>query len=118
MIIKHINQLLSQADIACYYAKDLGRNRVYFYEMEDSKTVQQHRDFVQASRMRDAILHDQFLLYCQPIAQLAGNRSRISNYEVLLRMVNEDGHLVLLGVFIPPAERYGLMPAIDRRVIR
>ncbi|MGD8406560.1 MAG: EAL domain-containing protein, partial [Anaerolineales bacterium] len=115
---KDINQLLSQADIACYYAKDLGRDRVYVYHMEDSETAQRHSEILQASRMRDAILHDQFLLYCQPIAHLNGDHSGIDNYEVLLRMLNDENDLVLPGVFIPPAERYGLMPAIDRWVTR
>jgi diguanylate cyclase (GGDEF)-like protein len=113
-----INQLLSQADVACYYAKDLGRNRVYVYHMQDSETARRHSEILQASRMRDAILHDQFLLYCQPIAHLNGNHSGIHNYEVLLRMLNDEKDLVLPGIFIPPAERYGLMPAIDRWVIR
>jgi len=115
---ENINQLLSQADIACYTAKDLGRNRVYVYQMEDSETVQRQSEILQASRMRDALVRDQFLLYCQPIAQLTEDHYRIDSYEVLLRMINEEKDLVLPGVFIPPAERYGLMPAIDRWVIR
>jgi EAL domain-containing protein (putative c-di-GMP-specific phosphodiesterase class I) len=68
--------------------------------------------------MQDAIDHDQFILYCQPIAQLVRDHSDISSYEVLIRMLNDERDLVLPGVFIPPAERYGLMPAIDRWVIK
>lgn len=113
-----VNQLLSQADIACYSAKDLGRNRVYVYQTEDSETVQRHSDIVQASRMKDAIVHNQFLLYCQPIVELAGDHLGFNHYEVLLRMVNDEKNLILPGTFIPSAERYGLMPAIDRWVIR
>jgi len=115
---ENVGQLLTQADIACYSAKDLGRNRVCVYQAEDSETVQRHSAILQAARMKDAIVHDQFLLYCQPIVLLANERHGFYNYEVLLRMVNDENDLVLPSVFIPPAERYGLMPAIDRWVIR
>ena len=114
----NINQVLSQADIACYSAKDLGRNRVFVYQMDDNETVQRHSEILQASRLRDAIVHDRFLLCCQPIMQFSGDRFSIGLYEILLRMLNDEEDLVLPGVFIPPAERYGLMSAIDRWVIR
>lgn len=111
-------QLLSQADIACYSAKDLGRNRVYVYHSGDSDTVQRHTEIMQAARMRDAIFNDQFLLYCQPIAVLKDNRSEFNHYEILLRMTDEEKNPVLPNAFIPSAERYGLMGEIDRWVIR
>jgi diguanylate cyclase (GGDEF)-like protein len=116
--VENISQILSQADIACYSAKDLGRNRVYVYHRDDSETAQRHSAIKQVARMREALINDQFHLYCQPIAQLEDDQSDFSFYEILLRMVNDENNLVLPDVFIPPAERYGLMPAIDRWVIR
>jgi diguanylate cyclase (GGDEF)-like protein/PAS domain S-box-containing protein len=113
-----VGQLLSQADIACYSAKDLGRHRIFVYQSEDSETAQRHGEILQAARMRDAIKRDQFTLYCMPIAHLMDDRPGFNNYEVLLRMLNEEKQLVLPGAFIPSAERYGLMSAIDRWVIR
>jgi diguanylate cyclase (GGDEF)-like protein/PAS domain S-box-containing protein len=113
-----VAQLLSKADIACYTAKDLGRNRFFVYHNEDSDAVQRHVEIMQAARMRDAIAHDQFLLYCQPIAMLKERQPVFNQYEVLLRMTDDKNQLVLPQVFIPPAERYGLMGAIDRWVIR
>lgn len=113
-----VTELLSQADIACYSAKDLGRNRHYLYQSEDIETAQRHSEIIQAARMRDAVLNDQFVLYCQPIIDLASSHSEFMRYEVLLRMQNEENSLVLPSAFIPSAERYGLMPAIDRWVIR
>ena len=113
-----VEQLLSQADIACYSAKDLGRDRIHVYQIEDSETTRWHNDILQAYRTRDALINEQFRLYCQPIARLTGDENEIIQYEVLLRMQDGDEHLRLPGAFIPSAERYGLMPAIDRWVIR
>lgn len=113
-----VSQLLSQADVACYSAKDLGRNRYFVYHSEDIETVQRHGELMQAARMRDAVINNQFLLYCQPIAELADEGNDFSRYEVLLRMQNDENKISLPSAFIPSAERYGLMPAIDRWVIR
>jgi EAL domain-containing protein (putative c-di-GMP-specific phosphodiesterase class I) len=113
-----VNQLLSQADVACYAAKDLGRDRIHVYQAEDSETTQRHSEIMQAARMRDAILYGRFQLFSQPIVQVRGETSELPHHEVLLRMAGDDEHLVLPSAFIPSAERYGLMPAIDRWVIR
>jgi diguanylate cyclase (GGDEF)-like protein/PAS domain S-box-containing protein len=113
-----VNQLLSQADVACYSAKDLGRNRYFVYHSEDIETVQRHGEIIQAARMRDAVMNNQFTLYCQSIADLTGAKNDFSRYEVLLRMHDSENKLVLPSAFIPSAERFGLMPAIDRWVIR
>ena len=116
---KHsVHQLLSQADVACYSAKDLGRDRIFVYQAEDSDTTQRHREIIQAARMREATFKDQFRLFSQPIVQLKEGQSNPPHHEVLLRMVGNDEHLLLPTAFIPSAERYGLMPAIDRWVIR
>jgi diguanylate cyclase (GGDEF)-like protein/PAS domain S-box-containing protein len=113
-----VTQLLSQADIACYSAKDLGRDRIHVYEIGDIETTRRYNEILQASRLRDAITNNQFRLYCQPISRLLGEETEFKHYEVLMRMMDTEEHLVMPGAFIPPAERYGLMPAIDRWVIR
>jgi diguanylate cyclase (GGDEF)-like protein/PAS domain S-box-containing protein len=113
-----VSQLLSQADIACYSAKDLGRDRVNVYQTEDQATTQRHGEILQAARMRDALIQGHFRLFCQPILKMAGKGAEVMQYEVLLRMADSEQHLVLPGAFIPSAERYGLMPAIDRWVFR
>jgi diguanylate cyclase (GGDEF)-like protein len=114
-----IAKVLSQADVACYTAKDLGRGRVHIFHPADAETIQRHSELVLAVRLREAIEREQFVLYCQPIIPLLNNTTdRQAHYELLLRMVDEEGRLVPPATFIGPAERYDLMGTIDRWVIQ
>ena len=107
--------LLAQADAACHVAKQKGRNRVQVYQASDLDMARRHGEMQWIARLTRALEEDRFELYCQPIVPLNGG-SR--HYEVLLRLRDEAGHLVPPVDFIPAAERYDLMPAIDRWVIR
>ena len=99
-------------------AKELGRNRVHFYSAQDDQTVLRRGEMQWANRLRWAIDQQQLVLTCQEVWPLPwGAASRASGIEVLLRFRDESGTLVVPGAFIPAAERYGLMPAIDRWVI-
>jgi len=116
-------QLLTQADVACYTAKELGRNRVHLYQTEDTETTQRHGDILGAAGLRDALEQGRFRLHYQPIVPLHAPDPRPVRYEVLLRVAyqrgpDETSELVLPAAFIPAAERYGLMNAIDRWVIQ
>jgi diguanylate cyclase (GGDEF)-like protein/PAS domain S-box-containing protein len=116
-------QLLTQADVACYIAKELGRNRVQLYQHEDSETALRHGEILGAAGLRDALEQGQFRLHYQPIVPLAAPDPRPVRYEALLRVASksspdEPSELVLPAAFIPAAERYGLMGAIDRWVIQ
>ena len=116
-------QLLTQADVACYTAKELGRNRVHSYQWEDSETTLRHSEILGAAGLRDSLEQGRFRLHYQPIVPLTAPDQRPTRYEVLLRVAyksspEETSELVLPAAFIPAAERYGLMGAIDRWVIR
>ena len=116
-------QLLTQADVACYIAKEMGRNRVHIYQREDTETVQRHGEILGAAGLRDSLEQGRFRLHYQPIVPLDAPDPRPSRYEVLLRVVykgspDANTELVLPAAFIPAAERYGLMGAIDRWVIQ
>lgn len=113
-----IAQAMSEADVACYTAKDLGRGRFHVYQMEDSETAQRHGEILQAVQLRDAIDKDLFQLYCQPVVSLSESHSHVTYYELLLRLKGDDKQIILPNTFIPSAERYGLMSSIDRWVIR
>jgi len=113
----NIAQALSEADVACYTAKDLGRGRFHVYQAEDIETAQRHGEILQAVQLRDAIEKDLFQLYCQPVVPLVKNNSHVQYYELLLRLKGDDNQVILPNTFIPSAERYGLMSSIDRWVL-
>lgn len=111
-------ELMSAADVACYTAKDLGRNRVYLYQESDDQLVVRHREMHWVSRITKALQEDRFVLYQQPIKPVVAGAHALTHHEILVRMLDENGALVAPGVFIPSAERYNLMPEIDRWVVR
>ncbi len=109
-------EIMREADSACYVAKEKGRNRVQVYAPGDVELARRHGEMQWVSRINEALAADRFSLHCQPIAPLTDGRRR--HCEILVRMLDERGELVPPMAFIPAAERYGLMPAIDRWVIR
>ncbi len=112
-----IDELLRRADIACFAAKDLGRNQVHVYESNDEESRQLNQAILHAAGIEQAIANDEFTLFVQPIAQIKQSEITISHYEILLRM--QVGNSVILpGAFIPVAERFRLMGNIDRWVVR
>ncbi|MBT8126544.1 MAG: EAL domain-containing protein [Gammaproteobacteria bacterium] len=111
-----ISKVLSSADVACYAAKDLGRNRVHVYECSDELVSERQGQMHWTGRITRAMEDDRFLLYSQPIVGFSSDSHE--HLEVLLRMVDENGSIVPPGAFIPAAERYNLMTGIDRWVIR
>jgi diguanylate cyclase (GGDEF)-like protein/PAS domain S-box-containing protein len=112
-----LSNILSAADVACYAAKNKGRNRVHVYQSNDQDLLQQRGEMQWATRLTQALEEDSFCLYYQPIAAIAIPQSG-EHYEVLLRLRDEEGNIVAPMAFIPAAERYGLMHLIDRWVIR
>jgi len=111
--------VLSNADAACYAAKDRGRNRVHVYLEDDRDLARRHGEMQWMSRIAKAFEEQRFRLYYQEIVPVAAaRRGATRHFEVLLRMIDESGAIVPPGAFIPAAERYNLMPAVDRWVIR
>ncbi len=108
--------VLSAADVACYVAKDAGRNRVHVYEESDIDLGERHSEMHWVSRIKLALEESRFILYRQEITPLQEDDTT-AHYELLLRMRDEDGAIVPPGAFIPAAERYNLMNAVDRWVI-
>lgn len=112
-----LTEVLSAADSACYIAKDRGRNRIHIYQPDDRAFAQRRGEMQWVHRLREGLENNSFDLYCQAIVPLRqGHRRAASFHEILVRVQDED--LVLPEAFIPAAERYHLMPSIDRWVIR
>ncbi len=110
-----VGSLMSAADVACYVAKDLGRNRIHIYEEGDA--AERHQEMQWVARISRALEEERFELYYQPIVPIGAQGDAWPHYELLLRMRDERGELVAPTAFIPAAERYNLMPSLDRWVI-
>jgi diguanylate cyclase (GGDEF)-like protein/PAS domain S-box-containing protein len=112
-------EVMSAADAVCYAAKNRGRNRVYPYHEDDAEVAQQRAERQWIERLNRALETDRFQLYAQTIQLTsAPDHQGIHLHEVLLRMVDEQGDLILPLNFMPAAEQYSLMPHIDQWVIR
>ncbi len=108
-------ELLSKVDAACFLAKDKGRNRLQVYAPDDTELTRRHGEMYWVSRINTALKEERLVLDYQPIVALDGIETKRG--EVLVRMLDESGNRVAPMDFIPAAERYDLMPAIDRWVI-
>jgi diguanylate cyclase (GGDEF)-like protein len=113
-----IEATLRVADMACYMAKEKGRNRVQVYHPSDSELVQRVGEMAWVQKIRNGMDEGRFCLFGQEIRSLGRDEPDRSRIELLLRLRDEDGNLIQPGSFMPAAERYGLMPLIDRWVIR
>ena len=108
-------QVLSHADLACYTAKELGRNRIHVYRSDDRELTRMEHEMSLVSKLQDALRNNLFQLYVQPIYSMVNGQ--IEQYELLLRLEEAPGKLLCPRSFIPAAERYGIMHEIDRWVI-
>jgi diguanylate cyclase (GGDEF)-like protein/PAS domain S-box-containing protein len=108
-------ELLSHADLACNRAKQHGRNRATLYDPADLGKADMAADMDWAAQVREMLEHDRFQLVYQPIVAAADGT--VKDYEVLVRMVCDDGKIILPGGFMPAAERFGLIHSVDRWIV-
>lgn len=111
------NDVLGQADSACYWSKEQGRHRICIYKESDSELATRRGQTGWVGKISSALRDDRFVLYHQTFRSLGSNSGSCLHLEVLIRMISEDGELILPGRFLPAAERYNLIPAVDRWVI-
>lgn len=112
-----IISLLSYAELACSAAKDLGRDRVQLYQNDNTMLIKRQAQIHWLGRLHTALREDQFQLFGQPIQAIGDHKSN-KHTEILLRLADEKEGLLSPAEFVSAAERYNLMPAIDRWVVR
>ncbi len=114
-----MTDVMSAADSACYVAKESGRNRTHVFEPKDKAIVERSSHMQWVQRIQNVLEENRFRLFFQPIAKLnpTTDEENLIHGEVLIRMLDENNELLSPGTFLPAAERYGLMLAIDRWVI-
>lgn len=108
--------LLAEGDIAMYTAKEQGRNRIIRFQPDAENLVRLTEAHQWARRIKDALRDDRMLFYFQPVLRVGD--AAVVDYEALLRMRAEDGTLIQPGGFLPAAERFGLMPLLDRWMVQ
>lgn len=115
---QNASEVLRNADIACYMAKDKGRSRYHVYREDDQELALRHGEMVWVSKIQDALQGNRFELHKQCIVPVNATDPDVNRCEFLIRLRDKDGELIYPGAFLPAAERYNLMPSIDRWVIR
>lgn len=115
--IESKEDLLARADFSCHEAKRLGRNRIHIYTEDDGVQISNlNNDIGWTRKIKDALEKNQFILVGQQIVETKTKKPAYA--EVLIRMKQDDGGLILPGGFLPAAERFGLMSKIDEWVIQ
>ncbi len=113
-----IAEVTAAADMACYAAKEHGRNRIHVHAVDDVDMERRHKELHVAGGIRAALSENRFTLFAQEIRAVdAPVGGAVEHYEVLLRLRGEDGLMQPPALFIPAAERYGLMGEVDRWVV-
>ncbi len=112
-----VNDILAAADDACSLVKEHGGNGAEVYKTSDYVFLRRKGEMQWIARLTEAIEEDRFALYHQEIAPLDNRPEDVPKYEILLRLRDAGGGLVSPGEFITAAERYKLMPSIDKWVV-
>ncbi len=107
---------LTTSRLACEAAKDHGRDRIEVYDRDNTSIVQRHDDMYLVAEIQQALDGDEFILMAQPIMALNSGQND-PRFEILLRMKDNEGNSIPTSAFFSAAERYQLMPQIDRWVI-
>jgi len=112
-----LQDVLSAADSACYVAKQDGRGKVHVYSARDEAVARERGDIQWLRQLQTALHEDKFTLATQPIIAMSGGIESGPAFEVLIRMQDSQGRTPDTAEFLRPAERYQLMPQIDRWVV-
>jgi diguanylate cyclase (GGDEF)-like protein len=110
-----LDRAMAMAELACKAAKSKGRNRVEVYASNDNSMIRRHDDVIAVGQLRAALKADRLILFAQRIVPLRSS-TLAGGYEILVRLLDDNGDLVLPGPLISAAQRYQLLPSLDRWV--
>jgi len=110
-------EVLSAADVACYIAKEHGRNRIHIHVADDKEHAMRQTEMQLVGDITSAIDEGRFTLYFQKIQSTNGAADDIHFYEFLVRMISKDNDIIAPLSFITAAERFHLMQQVDRWVV-
>lgn len=113
----NFERLLLAADEACQSAKNEGRNRVHIHHENDQEQHDRREQGDWVPRILEAIENSRLILFGQPIQPTDTQQKQGGHIEILVRMLDEKNDIIPPGAFLPAAERYGLIPQIDRYVV-
>lgn len=111
-----VASVLSASEVACSAAKEMGKNKVQIYQEKNQKITSRKDEMKWVSRIQSALSNNRFQLFCQVIEPLKDSKEHF-NIEILLRLLDDNDKILTPWSFIPAAERYSLMPEIDRWVV-
>lgn len=115
--MQSISDIMSYADAACYMSKDMGGNNILVYQMDDDDYKVRKDQMKWVQKITQAFADRRFVLYAQQIVSLQGD-TESEHYEILMRMIDDNGEIIEPQEYIIAAERFRTMKDIDRWVIR
>jgi len=115
--MQSISNIMSYADAACYMAKDMGGNNIQQYQMDDEDYKARKDQMKWVQKITQAFADSRFVLYAQEIVSLH-DEDDDEHYEILMRMIDDNGEIIVPQEYIIAAERFRTMRDIDRWVVR
>lgn len=116
--VRYVEEVMQLADAALYTAKESGRGRIHVHHQGDAELNRRQSDSIWAGALLDALHEDRLELVYQPIVPTSPTGEETGRMgEILVRLCEADGSLISPGLFFPAAERYDLLPALDRQVV-
>jgi diguanylate cyclase (GGDEF)-like protein/PAS domain S-box-containing protein len=112
----NLTALFKEVDAACYMAKESGGNRIHIYSSDNEEIAIHMGEMQWVAKIQRALEEDSFCLYAQAIEPMNGNTN--SHYELLIRMLDDNGAIIPPSAFLPAAERYKLITQIDQWVVK